>query len=80
MTPKLRLDILKEIKAKVSLLFVLHGGSNNPDEEIGEAVKLGINKINIFSDIKVALEEVDEPLKGRFPPRKNKTGSLSVRG
>ena len=54
MTPKLRLDILKEIKTKVSIPLVLHGGSNNPDKEIGEAVKLGINKINISSDIKAA--------------------------
>ena len=34
--------------------LVLHGGSNNPDKEIGESVTLGINKINISSDIKVA--------------------------
>lgn len=54
MVPKLRLDILKEIKAKVSVPLVLHGGSGNSDEEVGEAVKLGINKINIASDIKEA--------------------------
>lgn len=54
MIPKLRLDILKEIEEKVSVPLVLHGGSNNADEEIAEAVKLGINKINISSDIKVA--------------------------
>lgn len=52
--PKLRLDILKEIKAKVSAPLVLHGGSANPDSEIGESVALGVNKINISSDIKVA--------------------------
>ncbi|HEX6758471.1 MAG TPA: ketose-bisphosphate aldolase [Propionibacteriaceae bacterium] len=54
MTPELRLDLLKQIKDTVSLPLVLHGGSNNPDDEIAEAVKLGINKINISSDIKVA--------------------------
>lgn len=54
MKPELRLDLLKEIKERVSIPLVLHGGSNNPDEEIGEAVKLGINKINISSDIKSA--------------------------
>ena len=32
----------------------MHGGSNNLDDEVAEAVKLGINKINISSDIKVA--------------------------
>jgi len=32
----------------------LHGGSDNPDDEIAEAVKEGIQKINISSDIKTA--------------------------
>lgn len=54
MKPELKLDLLKEIKGKVSIPLVLHGGSNNPDTEIGEAVTLGVNKINISSDIKVA--------------------------
>ncbi len=52
--PKLRLDLLKEIAARVDTPLVLHGGSGNPDEEIAQAVKLGINKINISSDIKNA--------------------------
>lgn len=52
--PELRLDLLKRIKEKVDIPLVLHGGSNNPDDEIAQAVKLGINKINISSDIKVA--------------------------
>ncbi|HSK90568.1 MAG TPA: class II fructose-bisphosphate aldolase, partial [Euzebyales bacterium] len=52
--PKLRLDLLEEIKATVGIPLVLHGGSNNPDREIGQSVHLGINKINISSDIKAA--------------------------
>jgi fructose-bisphosphate aldolase class II len=54
MIPKLKLDLLKVIKGKVQIPLVLHGGSNNPDKEIGESVTLGINKINISSDIKAA--------------------------
>ena len=54
MKPELKLDLLKEIKSKVSIPLVLHGGSNNPDKEIGESVALGVNKINISSDIKAA--------------------------
>ena len=54
MKPELKLDILKAITEKVNIPLVLHGGSNNPDKEIGESVTLGINKINISSDIKVA--------------------------
>ena len=52
--PKLRLDLLKEIVEKTSVPLVLHGGSDNPDEEIAEAVRLGVAKINISSDIKSA--------------------------
>ena len=54
MKPELKLDLLKEIKSKVSMPLVLHGGSNSPDKEIGESVTLGVNKINISSDIKAA--------------------------
>ncbi len=54
MKPELKLDILKDIAAKVDVPLVLHGGSNNPDKEIGESVTLGIQKINISSDIKAA--------------------------
>lgn len=53
-TPELKLDLLNDIKAQVSIPLVLHGGSNNPDHEIAQAVKRGINKINISSDIKAA--------------------------
>ena len=52
--PELKLDLLKEIASMVDIPLVLHGGSANPDNEIAAAVKLGINKINISSDIKDA--------------------------
>ncbi|WP_253259204.1 ketose-bisphosphate aldolase [Subtercola boreus] len=55
--PKLRIDLLQEIKALLPIPLVLHGGSNNPDTEIAEAVKYGINKINISSDIKAAYHD-----------------------
>ena len=53
MKPELRLDILAEIEKQVDVPLVLHGGSSNPDEEISKAVTMGINKINISSDIKI---------------------------
>ncbi|MBC1590819.1 ketose-bisphosphate aldolase [Listeria welshimeri] len=52
--PKLRLDILKEIKELVNIPLVLHGGSANPDAEIAAAVEIGIQKVNISSDYKYA--------------------------
>ena len=64
MKPELKLDLLKVIKSKVSIPLVLHGGSNNPDAEIGQSVTLGVNKINISSDIKVSYyEKMREVLK-----------------
>ena len=52
--PELKLDLLKTIASLVETPLVLHGGSDNPDAEIAEAVKLGVSKINISSDIKSA--------------------------
>ena len=52
--PHLEQELLTEIKNTVSIPLVLHGGSANPDSEIAEAVKRGVNKINISSDIKDA--------------------------
>lgn len=55
--PELRHDLLQQIKAKTGIPLVLHGGSSNPDAELARAVELGINKINISSDIKVAYHD-----------------------
>ena len=52
--PELRLDLLAQIKERLGIPLVLHGGSNNSDKEIAGAVRGGINKINISSDIKAA--------------------------
>ncbi len=52
--PELKLELLSEIKVKVDVPLVLHGGSGNAEHEIAECVERGINKINISSDIKDA--------------------------
>ena len=46
-TPKLQLELLEEIKKIAPVSLVLHGGSNNPDDEIAKACKIGIAKVNI---------------------------------
>ena len=57
MKPEIKIDLLEQIEAKVSVPLVLHGGSGNPDEEIAKSVSRGIAKINISSDIKVAYHD-----------------------
>lgn len=71
LTPELKLDLLDALEDAVDVPLVLHGGSNNPDDEIAEAVVRGINKVNISSDIKVAyhdaMREVLQDAKVREP-------------
>lgn len=50
--PKLQLGLLQEIEQISPVPLVLHGGSDNPNEEISKACKIGIQKVNISSDIK----------------------------
>jgi len=53
--PNLRLDVLKSIKEKVGDEFlVLHGGSGTPEDDIKGAIKLGIVKININTELRLA--------------------------
>jgi fructose-bisphosphate aldolase class II len=65
--PELKLDLLKEIKSRVQIPLVLHGGSGNPDDEIRESARIGINKINISSDIKVAYHSKMREVLGNDP-------------
>ncbi len=52
---RLYLDRLEDIKRAVSGVFlVLHGGSGTPRDDIQKAVKLGIVKININTEIRLA--------------------------
>ncbi|MBG9986357.1 ketose-bisphosphate aldolase [Facklamia sp. DSM 111018] len=65
--PKLKLDLLEKITTIVDKPLVLHGGSSNADEEIKRAVEIGIQKINISSDIKKAFfDKADQLLKEKF--------------
>lgn len=49
--PKLDFDRIDIISQKTDLPLVLHGGSGLSDNDFRTAVKLGISKINIFTDI-----------------------------
>ena len=53
--PNLRLDVLKAVKGKLEdTFFVLHGGSGTPEDDIKEAIRLGIVKININTELRIA--------------------------
>ncbi len=59
---QLDLELLKQIRESIDCNISLHGGSGTPGHYFEEAVKIGVSKVNINSDMRVAyrktLEEV----------------------
>ncbi|MDQ0204020.1 class II fructose-bisphosphate aldolase [Pectinatus haikarae] len=55
--PKLNIERLQEITAASKVPLVLHGGSGTPETELRAAVSNGITKINVYSDLRIALGE-----------------------
>lgn len=72
--PKLDFNRLQEIRKVLTLPLVLHGASGLSDEQIATAISLGICKINIDTDIRVAftssIKAVFEADPEQFDPRK----------
>ena len=56
-TPTLRIDRLDEITAVCDRPLVLHGGSGTPDDQMATAIRHGITKINIYSDVVGAMNK-----------------------
>ncbi len=53
--PELEIKLLKEINEISQACLVLHGGSGTPEEQIKAAITNGITKVNVFTDILVAM-------------------------
>lgn len=53
-TPELDFERLAMIANKVSVPLVLHGGSGISDNDFEKAISLGINKINIYTEMSAA--------------------------
>lgn len=49
--PKLDFERIRVISERTGIPLVLHGGSGLSDDDFHKAVKLGVSKINIFTDI-----------------------------
>lgn len=53
----LRLDLLQEIKRRLpSTMLSLHGGSGTAEAEVADAIKLGIVKVNVNSELRIAFK------------------------
>lgn len=54
--PKIDFDRLAAIRERVDTVLVLHGGSGLPEETIHRAIREGVGKINIATDLEVAFQ------------------------
>lgn len=57
---KLDIELLKQLRAAINCNISLHGGSGTPGHYFEEAVKVGVSKININSDMRFAYRETLE--------------------
>ena len=48
--PKINIERLAEIAARVSLPLVLHGGSGTPEDKVAASIRHGVAKINICTE------------------------------
>jgi len=69
--PKLKIELVEQIRDATSVPLVLHGGSGAPDDEVSQTVTRGVSKVNISADMKLAyfarLREVLADPKHREP-------------
>jgi fructose-bisphosphate aldolase class II len=53
--PQLNIARLDEIRAATNVPLVLHGGSGTPEDQIQQAVRHGVTKLNIYADNRIAM-------------------------
>ena len=53
--PKLNIERLRELDAASPVPLVLHGGSGTPEDQIRNAVRHGICKLNIYADLRIGM-------------------------
>lgn len=56
-TPELDFIRLEQIRDRVSVPLVLHGASGLPDHDIQHAIRLGVCKVNVATELKIAFSD-----------------------
>jgi len=74
--PKIDLALLERIRSAVNVPLVLHGGSGTPDEAITKAIRSGICKINVNTEVSMAA--VDHLLQFSADPSARKAHLSSI--
>lgn len=55
--PKLDYDRLAKIREQVDIPLVLHGASGVPDEAVRRCIEIGISKVNVATELKIAFAD-----------------------
>ena len=63
--PKIDFERLAQIRQRTDVVLVLHGGSGLPEETIRRAIREGVGKINIATDLELVFQQVTG--RGRMP-------------
>ena len=61
--PRLDFDRLEKIRQQVEIPLVLHGASGIPEAMIARAIALGVCKVNVATELKIAFADA---VKGYF--------------
>jgi fructose-bisphosphate aldolase class II len=56
-TPVLDFELLEQLRDRIATPMVLHGGSSSGDENLARACKLGVAKVNIYTDMATAARD-----------------------
>ena len=56
-TPQINFDVLGKIRELVDVPIVLHGTSGVPDEQVIEAINMGVCKVNYATDLRIAFTD-----------------------
>lgn len=53
-TPELRFDLVEEINKRVTIPLVLHGGTGIPRDQVQQAIRMGVAKMNVGTALRYA--------------------------
>ncbi|MEG1516226.1 MAG: class II fructose-bisphosphate aldolase [Clostridia bacterium] len=73
--PVINMERIREIRSRVDVPLVMHGGSGTPEPTIVEAIRCGISKINVATDMVTVLANTIWDLRGK-PGLRYKIGEI----
>jgi fructose-bisphosphate aldolase class II len=67
--PKLRFDLVEEIRRRIKIPMVLHGGTGIPREQVQRAITMGVAKMNVGTALRYAFVKAMKELTDTEPTK-----------